>query len=219
MGKIADDRKFDPSDFDFYMSEFIRISEGQNYVIPCDKLRDQPYNLPDARWYVKYCPDKSVKRWADFVDWCGFVAKSKKPTKEKAAKLIYEMHSELNRPLMYDDFRGNGCYHIGISLVNEYWGSLNNMKNELGLEVIQESMIDKRLNKEEFDSQIKEICEYVKSTGRDFITTSEINKNATWINSSTLRKYAKIYGSLIIFFFSSIEKESYMCIFFCFCYS
>lgn len=181
-------RKFDLKDYDFYVKEYIRKSEDLDKPIRIDLLRKEPYNLPDGRWLIKNCPDNNVSCWADFVDWCGFVVKGKIPSKDKMIKLIYKLQSEKGRPLLYDDFRGVGCYHPPIEGIKKYWGTINNMKKELGLEIVQESMIDKSLSKDELDKMILDICVYVKNDNRNFITTSEIDNNHNWLNADTLQK-------------------------------
>lgn len=186
-------RKFDVEKYNEYVEEFINKSEELGKPITHSNLRKEPFCLPDARWYVKYCPDDSVTRWAEFVDWCGFIAKGKTPSKEKVASLIYKLQEELGRPLMYDDFRGTGCYHVPIEIIREYWGTVNKMKEELGLDIIQESMIDKHLSKEQFENMMLDIQHYVFSDGRGFITTKEIDSNDKWVGSNTLRKYSKEY--------------------------
>lgn len=189
--KISEERKFSTEKYDDYVKDYIVKSEKLNNPINSSELRF--FDLPDGRWFVRNCPDDSVKKWSDFVDWCGFVAKGKKPTKEKMTTLIYRLQEEINRPLMYDDFRGIGCYHPPLKLILEYWGTINNMKKELGLEIIQESMIEKHLSKEDFDIMLLDICKYVKNDNRDFITTAEIDSNNQWNNSQSLRRYAKDY--------------------------
>ena len=191
--KIEETRKFNVEDYDHYVKEYIRKSEELGKTISHPMLRKEPFNLPDARWYVKNCPDKSVNTWADFVDWCGFVAKSKHPSKEKMIELIYKLQNEITRPLIYDDFRGNGCYHPPIEMIRKYWGTINHMKEELGLEIVQESMIDKKLSKEEFDITIQEICNYIFNDGRSFTTTFEIDSIKKWNSSQNLNKYSKEY--------------------------
>ena len=168
-------RKFDVADYDYYVKEFIRKSEELGKPITHSNLRKEPFCLPDARWYVKHCPDNSVTRWAEFVDWCGFIAKGKTPSKEKVISLIYKLQKELDRPLMYDDFRGNGCYHVPIEIIREYWGTINKMKDELGLEIIQESMMDKHLSKEEFENMIEneQLVEYAQYVGNYYGTPKE----------------------------------------------
>ena len=189
----TDLRKFDVEKYDDYVKDYIKKSEELGRPVTHSNLRKEPFCLPDARWYIKHCPDKSVTSWSDFVDWCGFVAKGKTPSKEKVTKLIYKLQEELGRPLMYDDFRGNGCHHVSIEIIRTYWGTMNKMKEELGLEITQESMIEKRLSMEEFKNMLLDIKDYVILDGRNFITTKEINSNDKWLNSSTLRKYAKEY--------------------------
>lgn len=188
-------RKFDIEKYSEYVEEFIKKSVELGKPITHSNLRKEPFCLPDARWYVKHCPDDSVTRWAEFVDWCGFVAKGKMPSKEKVTNLIYKLQEELGRPLVYDDFRGIGCYHVPIEIIREYWGTINKMKEELGLDIVQESMINKHLSKEQFENMLLDIQNYVFSDGRNFITTKEIDSNDNWIGSNTLRKYSKEYYS------------------------
>lgn len=188
-------RKFDIEKYSEYVEEFIKKSVELGKPITHSNLRKEPFCLPDARWYVKHCPDDSVTRWAEFVDWCGFIAKGKMPSKEKVTNLIYKLQEELGRPLVYDDFRGIGCYHVPIEIIREYWGTINKMKEELGLDIVQESMIDKHLSKEQFENMLLDIQNYVFSDGRNFITTKEIDSNDNWIGSNTLRKYSKEYYS------------------------
>lgn len=186
-------RKFDKEKYDYYVKEYVRKSEELGRPISHANLRKDPYNLPDARWYIDNCPDNNVNSWSDFVDWCGFVAPYKHPSKEKMIKLIYKLQDEIGRPLMYDDFRGRGCYHPPIQIIREYWGTINNMKNELGLEIVQESMVDKHLSQSQFNDMLSDICNYTLKDNRNFITTKEIDENNKWNDSQTLRRYAKQY--------------------------
>lgn len=189
--KILDIRKFDVKNYNQYVKDYIQKSEKLGKPIASDQLRF--FDLPDSRWFIKHCPNYSIGKWSDFVDWCGFVAKGKAPTKEKMMSLIYKLQDSIDRPLTYDDFRGVGCYHPPIKFIKKYWGTINNMKRDLGLEVIQESMIDRHLSKEDFNMAIQDICTYVHSDNRNFITTAEIDSNKDWNNSQSLRRYAKEY--------------------------
>lgn len=187
-------RFFDKNDYNFYVEEYKRMSLERNRTISHSELRKEPFNLPDARWYVNNCPDKNVKTWSDFVDWCGFVARGKL-SKEKAANLILKKQSELNRPLMYNDFRDStGCYDISIKNINDIWGSINKMKEDLGLEIIQENMVERKLSKDEFDLIINNIVHYLHNEKKDFITDREIDSNKEiWHSCQSLRKYSKRY--------------------------
>lgn len=191
MGKAR--RRFNIAEYDFYVKEFIRKSEENGTPISYNKLRLEPFNLPDSRWYITNCPDKTVDCWAKFVAWCGFYTHGAPLSKERAIELIYKMQKQIGRPLMYDDFRGRGCYRVPIEYIRQTWGSINKMKEVLGLEIVQESMVDKQLSKEDFDKMISDIVNYVNHSDKDFITTKEIDANEDWNDSSCLRKYAKKY--------------------------
>ena len=186
-------KSFDIEKYNYYVDEYIRKSKEIGKPISNLNLRKPEFNLPDSRWYVKNCKDNSVKTWADFISWCGFPSRNHRLSKEETIRLIYEMRNNLNRPLMYDDFRGVDCNKPSIESINRIWGSINKMKEELGLEVIQESMMDKKLDKETFDHYIKIISDSVIEDGRDFITSREIKIHSEYPSMSTLIKYSKIY--------------------------
>ena len=65
-------------------------------------------------------------------------------TKEECKDFILNMSKCYDRPLMYDDFRGSGYGKVTVGQINKYWGSLNKMKKDLGLEINIESMIDRQ---------------------------------------------------------------------------
>lgn len=146
---------------------------------------------PDVRWLIDNCPDKNVKDVETFRTYLGI--KPNELTKQECVAQILQMTKEFNRPLMYDDFRTHEYRRVTINDIRKYWVSLNKMKKSLGLEIIQESMIDRVLNKEEFDNVIEEICEYLKQDNRNFILTREININKKWNNYWSLNKYAINY--------------------------
>ena len=142
---------------------------------------------------------------ADWIEMCGFVlsedekykikhrGKSLDLTKDECVEIILKMQSKLSRPLEYDDFRNPSCNEIGITTVRKYWGSVNKMKAELGLEIIQENMIDKQLSKDDFDNMINDIIYYLNDDNRDFITTREIDDNSHWATYGTLDRMSKKY--------------------------
>ena len=78
-------------------------------------------------------------------------------------------------------------------MIRDTWGSLNKVKQHLGLEINIESMMDKQLSKEDFDNMIIDICNFVQNENRDFITTREIDSHKEWANTSTLRRMSEKY--------------------------
>lgn len=147
--------------------------------------------LPNIHWFIEHCPDKTVNNIDTFKEWAGLY--SKHMSKEQCIEIILEMTEKFDRPLMYDDFRGHEYGQVTIQMIRDHWGSLNKMKEELGLEINIESMIDKQLSKEEFDNMISDICKFVHDDNRNFITTREIDGNQDWATSGTLQRMAKKY--------------------------
>lgn len=182
---------FDINDYDNQVQRFKELSIANNKTISCGELRNN--NLPDSRWYIKNCPDTSVTTWGGFVDWCGFYSKGH-TSKEKAVDLIYKKANKLNRPLCYDDFREIGCYEVPMTYIRNTWGTMNKMKKELGLEIIQEDMTSKTLTRKVLDKELNKIRQYIIDNNLPYITRRLID-NLSFIDvaSSTLDKCCKKY--------------------------
>ena len=179
------------------------IEKFKKYIINHDSIdlyslsRTQEYKntgLPNIRWFINHCPDKTVKSNDGLKRWMGLYTRVM--TKEECKDIILNMSKCYDRPLMYDDFRGSGYGKVTVGQINKYWGSLNKMKKDLGLEINIESMIDRQISsKEELDNMILDICNFVKSENRNFITTREINERPEWVNITSLHKSCKkFYG-------------------------
>ena len=186
----------------FLIRKLTAFVEKNGY--PKRKKQDfRPENkMPTLRMYQEYLG-------GDLVDWlemCGYNltdeekyemrtrgGQSKNLSKEDCINIIIQMQSKLDRPLEYKDFKNPAMDEIGITAIKKFWGSLNKMKTELGLEIVQESMMDKQLSKEDFDNTVQSIIEFLKSEGRNFTTTREINDNKGWVTYGTLDKMSKKY--------------------------
>jgi hypothetical protein len=118
------------------------------------------------------------------------------------------MSEKLNRPLMYDDFKSPKFNEVGIGTINIHWGTMNKMKEELGLEIIQESMIDKIESIDNMKNELNILCsEILKRDNRRVITTKDINICEYTMNSSSYRKHLKLEGSSLREFLKSIGFE------------
>lgn len=184
---------FDPNNYVYYVKKYIEISKSKNKAITYNELRLN--NLPDAKWYVKHCHNKNIKTWGEFLGLIGFPSIKNHPSKKVLINYIREADAISDRPLMYDDFRGKTGFHkVTINLINHVWGSLNNMKKEAGLEIVQESMIDKVVTKEIFDDAILKIKEYACTNG-NMVAIRKINDIIDSPSKSSLVKYSKhFYG-------------------------
>ena len=185
MGK----EKFDAKDYDMQVKRYIELSENNRHAIAMDNL--SKYNLPDYRWFIKHCHSKNIKSWNDFVDWCGFYSRSS--SKEKVIDLIMKKQESLNRPLMYDDFRNRGCYDIPFTYIYKTWGTINQMKIALGLEIIQEDMISKSPSKKDFDDMCDLLFQNAKDNGMNFITRKYVDSFDKSLNYEAMNKACKKY--------------------------
>lgn len=129
----------------------------------------EKYELPNYRWFIENCPDKSVYNDETFKEFAGI--KPRFLTKEQCIENILKMSKEFDRPLKDDDFRDKRYNKVTVDMVKRYWGSLNKMKESLGLEIIQPQMI--KITQESFDKTIRIIKEYLAEDNRDFITRAE----------------------------------------------
>lgn len=171
-------------DYGYYVEKYIRISNQRGKYLTSKDLINNRYRLPSSRWFVQNCPDKKVKDFYNFIEWCDFIP-FQKVSKEKVIQVIYRMQSELGRPLKYDDFRNPSPSEVGISFINKFWGSLNKMKEALGLEVVQEDMISKKKPK---DEMLDLLQNYIDELGR-LPLCREIDVNPNMPHSGTYHKY------------------------------
>lgn len=177
----------DTNKYDEYLKKFVSISTELNRALKYAELLKNDYNLPNANWFIKHCPDKNVTNYNQFIEYVGFKPRYNM-SKELAIKLILEMQSKLNRPLMLEDFNdlmNDENKTIGISTINTHWGTMNKMKEELGLEIVQESMIDRQRSEEQM---IEDMKFFISELGR-LPTVLEINNNKNMVNACTYHNY------------------------------
>lgn len=203
--KVGTFRNNDEEVKKFLIRKLTAFVEKNGY--PKRKKSDfRPENkMPTLRMYEEYLG-------GDLVDWlemCGYTltdeekyemrtrgGQSKNLSKENCIDIIMKMQSKLDRPLEYKDFKNPAMDEIGITAIKKYWGSLNKMKIELGLEIVQESMMDKQLSKEDFDNTVCNILVFLKNEDRNFTTTREMDDNENWSSYSTLDRMSKKYYNI-----------------------
>lgn len=167
--------------YNLYKNKFIEACKNNNNRPINKEGICEKFNIPNVKWFINNCPDKNVKTYEDFCEWCGFI-RPENITKEKAIKIIFNMQSKLDRPLMYDDFRNPKYGEISISTVKRYWGTMNKMKEELGLEIIQDDMICKHVDDiSVYINDLHNICDVVYN-----------NFNRKTINCHDIEKYTKL---------------------------
>lgn len=167
------------------IQKYILICKSLNKVISVHDL--QEYIGHDLRWIMS--KNKNVKNYYDFYTMCGF-KKEQDLTKDEVVKIIYLMRQTKNRPLEYDDFRGNNSFdEVGITTIRNYWGTMNKMKEALGLEIIQEDMVSKHKTNEEM---LEDLQRLINELGR--IPTSKEIDECDYINRCS--NYHRYFGGL-----------------------
>ena len=159
-------------------------------------------DMPSLRMYNEHLPGDLV----DWIEMCGYKlsendkysirhrgGKNYNLSKDDCIDIIYKMQDRLKRPLMYKDFQSSSIDTLGVIYIKKYWGSLNKMKKELGLEIVRESMSDKHLTREQFDSVMKQISLDLLNSNKSFITTREINLCNKYPSYGTLSKLCRNY--------------------------
>lgn len=152
--------------------------------------------LPDMTNYKKAFGGGLV----DWLELCGYKLSDEekyflnsrgvpnKLSKAECERIIRYMQDSLTRPLMYDDFRHPQSGSVGIAQIKKYWGTVNKMKKDLGLEINQESMTDKIVTEEVLSHDIHKICNKLNEECRDFLTTKEIDSFSFCSNYISLNK-------------------------------
>lgn len=67
FGKVSHVRT-ESKDYDYYVNRFKKLCS--DHVLKIQDLINNEYGLPNANWFIKYCPDKNVKTYNDFIKWC-----------------------------------------------------------------------------------------------------------------------------------------------------
>jgi len=141
--------------------------------------------LPSYETYVSHFGNNLV----NLVELCGFTLSDEESynlnnrgrkntlSKEEVTLIIYKMQKTLKRPLMYDDFRNPLENTIGITEIRKYFKTMNNMKEQLGLQIIQENMLGKQLDVTVAKQHINKLCEEIlEKENRKMITYKDIDR-------------------------------------------
>lgn len=116
-------------------------------------------------------------------------------TKEETIKAIYKLSSELNRPLVYTDF--DALTNVSMGAVRKHFGTLNNMKKELGLELVRDGQNKTFYNPEEFSLWCDSFVYTMTSDQLASISTRRIDNDKFLPSMFTLDKYSKEFLVLL----------------------
>ena len=206
FGKVSHVRT-ESKDYDAFVKRFKEICDKQGHAIVQKELFNNSYGLPNPNWFVKYCPDKNVKTYDDFVQWCGYESNKLKKDDEIVGQKLIELEKKLGRHITKYDLTLENLGFTEI-VVKRVYGSLNKAKKELGL--LPTPPIQP-LPFEYYKEKLDEILDNIRiHTNRDIISwydiESELN-NPHGIEHKTLTKSFKRVG---IDIFAYIKSKGFM---------
>ena len=207
FGKVSHVRT-ESKDYDLYVKRFKEISDRVGHALVQKELFNNEYGLPNPTWFVKYCPDKNVKTYDDFVLWCGYESNKLKKDDELVGQKLIELEKKLGRHITKYDIT---LENVGFTeiVVTRIYGSLNKAKEKLGLLPTPPSA--QPLPFEYYRNELDIILDNIKShTDRKYISwgdiESEIN-NPKHLEHKTLTKSFKREG---IDIFAYIKSKGFM---------
>jgi len=166
-----------------------KISNEKGSALTFGELINNEYNLPSSRWFVTHCSDENVTNFSQFVEWCGFKPRYTM-SKEKTIEIILNMQSKLNRPLMKKDFTNPKENSIGVGMIKTHWGSMNKMKEELGLTIVGADVNELIRPIEQLEQDIIRLCNKIKlEEDRNIITKDDINNCEFTMSFTTYVKH------------------------------
>jgi len=127
--------------FDEYANRIRLLCIEEDRLIP-EREYCNYENIPSYRWFKENKGSRKIESSHDFSRVLGFIP-TRTATKDECIIAIGYMVGRYGANLSYDDFRNTKLNEVGISTIRKYFGTMNNMKKEMGLIVNQESMIDK----------------------------------------------------------------------------
>ena len=207
FGKVSHVRA-KPKDFESHVKRFKEVSDKVGHGLIQNELFNNSYGLPNPNYFVKYCPDKNVKTYDDFVLWCGYESNKLKRDDELVGQKLIELEKKLGRHITKYDIT---LENVGFSeiVVTRVFGSLNKAKEKLGLLPTPPSA--QPLPFEYYRNELDKILDNIKShTDRKYISwgdiESEIN-NPKHLEHKTLTKSFKREG---IDIFAYIKSKGFM---------
>lgn len=195
------------NDYDIYLEKFKEISDIQGKALLYRDLYKNSYGLPNPQYFIKHCPDKNVKNYNDFVEWCGYKSNKLKKDDLMIGQKLIDLEKKLGRHITKEDITLENVGFTNI-VIDRIYGGLNNAKSELGL-IKTPRNLPKEF--EYYKCILDKILENIKSnTDRKCISWSDIESN---INNPLLtdhKTFAKAFKREGIDIFSYIKSKGFM---------
>lgn len=203
FGKVSHVRT-ESKDYDYYVNRFIKLCS--DHVLKIQDLINNEYGLPNANWFIKYCPDKNVKTYNDFIKWCGLKENDQAFDKNYISDCLVKLQNELQRPITQKDITKKS---VGFSMIviKRLFGSLTKAKRELGLEKTKSKPINSfEYYKNNLDESLKNIKKF---KNRNYISWADIENPLYCKNTINHKTIKKAFERENIDIFSYIKSKGF----------
>lgn len=158
-------------DYELFICKFKEYSNELGRPLTSAELTSETYNLPSVKWFVKFCPDKSVKNYRDFVTWCGYEPCKKIWTKEEVAAVLRNFEAEHDRNVVKEDVT-TSTMGFSTIVIDRLFGSFGAMREECGLRDVEPRY---SMTSQYYVNHLAEVVlNYKKETGNPYISWSDI---------------------------------------------
>ena len=151
---------------------------------PLEYRDNSKFILPDVRWFITNCKNSKVKTYNDWVRYELNLIPHVNVNKEECIIMAKRMEIDLKRPLMYEDVTkaSNTQRTVNIGSIKKHWKNMNDMKLELGMEIIQEDMIIRHKSKDEMLNDMQKLIDELDRlpTTKDIVECPYINNSACY---------------------------------------
>ena len=89
LGKVKHVRT-ESNDYDLFLNKYKKECEKLGRALLSSELINNNLGLPSVKWFIKNCPDKTVKTYDDFVRMCGYQSNKKIMDKEDVSLALIE---------------------------------------------------------------------------------------------------------------------------------
>lgn len=158
-------------------------------------IRDfNEWKLPSSRWFVKHCNNDKVKDFNTFIEYELHMKPRYFMSKEMATEIILKCYNEIGKSPTKKDLKP----YISESVIKRIWGTLNNMKLELELDICGYNRQNEHIGFKELKENIINVCNnlLLSDINKNVITTKDITENCI-VTFGTFENIFKLNGTTV----------------------
>ena len=135
----------------------------------------QKYGLRNSRWFIEHCNNPKVKDYNSFMEYEVGIMPNYLASKEMLIQKVLDFCKKNNRDNVYRKDFETGMIGFSVSTVQSVFGSMANMKTELGMKP-HIGGIDRKKSIEYIKECIISFCNFIKSEHKNTCSFSQMNK-------------------------------------------